>query len=320
MSAQLEVDVVIPVKDRLTVKRCLETLQGQMAQVKGAQLKTLWLCDGGSQTPSCLQQLAAVESWPGVERVDLAAGSNNRGGSSAQPHYDPDFNQDFKLGFNKGWLLNQGLQRVRWQSLPRESSLVLISDVDILWSAPTLEAMILGAASHRDRLYTVRQVQESEPQGSAGETALMRSRYTYQLRHQPTTIQVKILAASQRSVRPGCGLLCAQLGLFRQLGGYRHCFTGWGWEDQDLLLRAELMGFRVVPVGQVVHLSHGDNWRQGDGQLSLQESRDRNICRCLAQLKAGHLAGDWPDLPADPAHVLTKAIEVCAPPELLEKS
>jgi glycosyltransferase involved in cell wall biosynthesis len=260
-------DIVIPVKERVTVERCVSTLIAQMVQAKGLKLGRILLCDGGSHTVACCKQLAKVSQWPAVEVLSFA-----------------------HKGFNKAWLLNQGLQAA-------SAPIVIISDVDILWPAETLEAMAAAAAVHPSTLYHVQDVQESEP----GNVATQRSRYAYRLTQMADKTSVEVcraelsVDAQPQDLRPGCGLVCARRSLFQQLGGYRHCFQGWGWEDQDLLMRAQLLGYPVLPLGTVTHLSHGDSARNAfAGQLAPQESRDRNIRLCLAGLASGKLRGDLP--------------------------
>jgi glycosyltransferase involved in cell wall biosynthesis len=259
-------DIVIPVKERITIERCVLTLIAQMLQTKGLKLGRILLCDGGSRTMACCEQLEKVSQWPAVEVLSFA-----------------------HKGFNKAWLLNQGLQAA-------SAPIVITSDVDILWPAETLEAMAIAAAVHPSTLYHVQAVQESEPDN----VATQRSRYTYRLIPMAgkTTVELSLnvdVDAQPQDLRPGCGLVCARRSLWQQIGGYRHCFQGWGWEDQDLLMRAQLLGYRVLPLGTVTHLSHGDSQRNAfAGQLAPQESRDLNIRLCLAGLASGKLRGDLP--------------------------
>ncbi len=284
-------DIVIPVKDRQTVERCVSTLNAQMAQVTGFRLGRILLCDGGSQTVACCQQLENVSRLPAVEILSL-------------PHE----------GFNKAWLLNQGLQAA-------SASVVILSDVDILWPAETLESMATAAVAHPNTLYYVQDVQESDPNNVAAK----RSRYAYRLTQMATHTRVELSVDSQtvdsqtQDFRPGCGLVCARRSLFQQIGGYRDCFQGWGWEDQDLLMRAQLLGYQVQAVGKVTHLSHGDSGRNAFAeQLSPQESRDRNIRRCLAGLADGKLKGDLSieSTSGEPENRLQAPIRIHYPPEL----
>ena len=272
--AIVTVDIIVPVKNRETVQIVVETLMRELAAAKKIVLGQLLLCDGGSTEPTCLRQIETVSRWKGVrvlqcERSDGAA--------------------KFESGFNKGWVMNQGLAAATAQ-------VVLMTDVDILWTADTLEAIALAAAHHPQLIYSVLNIRESDPTA----VAVRRARYTYRIEPQKTDtlmdtstdVLVEICPASvDGKKRPGCGIVAAQRQVFESIGGYKECFVGWGWEDQDLLIRAQLLGYVVVGLGEVVHLSHGDE-RRNKIAKSIEESRDRNIMRCVIGLKRHQLLGD----------------------------
>ena len=256
----ITLDVIIAVKDRTTVARCVFTLLAQINLVEEIALGKILLCDGGSLTQSCQQQLAQVAELTGVEVLPYS-----------------------HQGFNKGWLLNKGLAAAT-------ARLVLISDIDILWDAATIKALALAVVSEPNRVYSVRSVKESNPAAKA----IRRQRYAYRIVRTAEAARVEVyLAPLSAADRPGCGLLCAEKRVLQQIGGYRDCFWGWGWEDQDLLIRAQLLGCTVATLGSAVHLTHGDDSRNAlHGQCSHEWSRDRNILRCLNGLAKGQLLGD----------------------------
>lgn len=259
--AYTKLDIIIPIKDRSTVLRCVSTLFTQVARCEEICLGQILLCDGGSQFADCQSQLQQVSRLPQVKIL-------------ACPHAD----------FNKGWLMNQGLAAAT-------APLILISDVDILWDETVLSRMGIAAANNPECLYSVESVQESEP----GSVAPQRPRYTYCLEQTPTGRAVKVYFSQPLATlhRPGCGLLCGQRSLFQQVGGYRHCFQGWGWEDQDLLIRTQLLGARIAELGTVMHLSHGDDQRNLENrQYTPAQSRDHNILRSLQRIAQGRLLGD----------------------------
>ncbi|MGB3298424.1 MAG: galactosyltransferase-related protein [Phormidesmis sp.] len=255
-------DVVIAVKDRASIYRCVSTLLAQINLVDMLSLGHILLCDGGSLTATCQHQLAQVAKLSKVKILRCC-----------------------HQGFNKSWLLNQGLAAAT-------ARLVLVSDVDILWSAATLKKLSLAAMRQPNCVYSVRSVKESDPSAKAAQ----RQRYSYHITRNNEAARVEIYLAAVSSVeRPGCGLLCAQKTLFQKIGGYRDCFQGWGWEDQDFLIRAQLLGYSVEALGSVVHITHGDSRRNAlHQQRSPQQSRDRNILRCLNGLAKGQLLGDLP--------------------------
>jgi len=266
-------DVIIPVKDRTTVRDCIGQLCAEAAKATGFSLRQILLCDGDSQTANCREQLEAVAQWDKVEWLSCIS-------------------PEFTSGFNKGWLLNQGLAATT-------APLILISDVDILWNRDSLSELTIAASRNSNHLYYVQSVQESEPNNEA----VQRPRYSYRIEQQEQDSLVEIYEDSSKtssehtssmSLRPGCGLVCGHRSCFEQLGGYRHCFRGWGWEDQDLLMRAQLLDFGLGQGGWVTHLSHGDEQRNAlSTEQSVQKSRDLNILRCLDALTSGQLQGDW---------------------------
>jgi glycosyltransferase involved in cell wall biosynthesis len=278
----LILDVIIPIKDRTTLLDCVAALIAAIEGASNIELGHLIVCDGGSSDDECQRQLQAVIQYPSVMRRD-------------HPH----------PGFNKGWLLNQGIAAAT-------APILLISDVDILWNAATVAALVHAVAQHPNQLYCIQSVHESRPQN----VAIARPRYTYQLARSATTATVKIDPAPPPGAqRPGYGLVCAQRSLFSAIGGYRHDFWGWGWEDQDLLMRAELLGYSRCELGHVIHQSHGDADRNSFAACTPQQSRDRNIRICLAGLAAGRLLGDLaPGVEPGPQ----MPIHVIYPPELCD--
>ncbi|NEO83908.1 MAG: glycosyltransferase family 2 protein [Spirulina sp. SIO3F2] len=278
----MDLDVIIPVKDRPTVEQCVATLLKESDRTPNFKLRQILLCDGGSTNADCCAQLTKVSQQSQVNILQC-------------PH----------KGFNKGWLLNQGL-------LAATELLILISDVDIVWTTKTLIELSQAAAQNPYTFYHIQSVQESQFQN----IAVQRSRYAYCITQSLTEKRVEIYAdMTQAQVRPGYGLLCAHRELLEQVGGYRHDFAGWGWEDQDLLMRSQLLGYAIRALGTVTHLSHPDTHRNQFSQQCPQQSRDRNIRRCLDGLAQGKL---WGDLRATSTAERTYAgkISIHYPPQL----
>ncbi len=272
-------DVIIPIKDRTTLSDCVAELIAAIDGASNIQLGQLIVCDGGSSDDECRRQLQSIGPYPGVSMLDCA-----------------------HPGFNKGWLLNQGITMAA-------APILLISDVDIWWNTAAIIALVNAAATHPTQLYCIQSVQESTPTN----VAIARPRYTYRIDRANATVEV-YAAPPPGAQRPGYGLLCGQRSIFQAIGGYRHDFCGWGWEDQDLLIRAQLLGYGLTELGQVMHQSHGDDDRNSFiPDCAPQASRDRNIRICLRGLAQGHLHGDLiPEaIPGQPIHVLY-------PPELCD--
>ena len=251
----MPVEVIIPVKDRAEVRQCILSL------LPLQQIGRIWLCDGGSLKPDCLAALQAVAHYERVQWLQLPMS-----------------------GFNKSYLLNQGILRTT-------SEYLLISDADILWNAETIQAMVQEVSTQNETICSINEVQESD----LASVSLRRDRYTYRITTDSDTAQVEILPVklSHVQVRPGCGLICTLRNTLLKLGGYQECFQGWGWEDQDLLMRARLSGIQLHVAGSVVHLSHGDEQRnQHFHHLRPSETRDRNILFCVSRLANGKVLGD----------------------------
>jgi predicted glycosyltransferase involved in capsule biosynthesis len=188
-------------------------------------------------------------------------------------------------GFNKARLLNQGI-------LQATSEYVLVSDADILWNSTAIEALLSCASSCSKLICHVQDVRESDNHS----IALQRDRYTYQLRQNAEAAFIEVVPAKKRTqYRPGYGLILTRRNTLLKLGGYKELFQGWGWEDQDLLIRAGLLGVQVDECGKVTHLSHTDEMRNRyHNNLQPSQTRNRNIITCLKALTEGKLLGDLP--------------------------
>ncbi|NEO27255.1 MAG: glycosyltransferase [Kamptonema sp. SIO4C4] len=259
-------DVIIPVKNRDEVLQSVDSILAAQSLIQSILLCTPAECMAEphhkqqSTFPAVLAQLA---QWEKIQIVTVPMQQ-----------------------FNKSILLNCGL-------VAAEAELILIADADILWTPETLKRLVQTVEKHDRTIATVAQVRESQPQS----TAVQRDRYTYRIHPHARTPTVEILPVTDDTPhRPGCGLICAKQQTFLALGGYKEIFRGWGWEDQDLLIRAALLGYTVQPLGEVTHLSHSDRSRNPDYQhLDPKISRDRNILAALQSLSQGNLQGDLPN-------------------------
>ncbi|MEB3290741.1 MAG: glycosyltransferase [Leptolyngbya sp.] len=273
--------IIIPLKDR-PVAPCIESLrQGMAAWAPGTY--HLWICDGGSTQPEVVATLTRVARGDGVTVL-------------SRP--DP--------GFNKAALMNEGLRHAQGET-------VLVSDADILWNEAALNALLATLAETPSALCHIAQVNETTPQTPA----LSRPRYGYGIERTAQGITVRVEPVPLRpDHRPGCGLVAARWETWHTLGGYKEQFQGWGWEDQDLLIRAEVLGLPLRAAGCVIHQSHHDTWRNRfHGHQPPQKTRDFNLRRCLESLKQGELRGDlWPDLGGDLGRDLGSLPKATAPP------
>lgn len=271
------IDVIIAVKDRPEVAKSVQSLLQIQAVAK------VIICDGGSFDRETNEALEALEQGEKVWIVRL-----------------------LDSGFNKARLLNQGILRAN-------SEYVLVADADILWHTSTIEALLSRVASQSNLICHIQDVQESDSRS----IALQRDRYTYQVRQHAEAAFVKVVLAEQQTqYRPGCGLICTRRETLLQLGGYQESFHGWGWEDQDLLIRAVLLGVQVAESGKVIHLSHSDELRNRyHNHRQPSQTRDRNILTCLAALTEGKLLGSLPV--ETPSQTFSKRIFVEFPNSLV---
>lgn len=248
-----QLEAIIPVKDRCELKQCVESLLAAIAITK------ITICDGGSSDLECLNYLHEIAK-------------NNRICVLRLP----------QEGFNKSKLLNYAIAC-------SSSELLLISDADIIWNQAAVN--VLTSTVDVSTICCVAEVEESQP----STVALTRDRYTYNISIDSDRALVEIIPWLQveRDFRPGCGLICASRNTLVSLGGYKEIFTGWGWEDQDLLMRAKLLGIEVKVAGKVMHLSHSDAIRNRYcNNLEPSQTRNNNIITCLKSLSQGILGGD----------------------------
>jgi len=251
-----KLEVIIPVKDRAQVMPCVQSLTQSIDKVA-----RVIVCDGGSTEAQCVESLHELERQDNVQVMHLPAS-----------------------GFNKARLINQGIAQAT-------SDVLLISDADIIWNEASLNALLNHVLSDTQTICYVQDVEESV----AHSVALKRDRYTYNLHLNNDVALVSVVPGSDQSgnYRPGCGLICARRLTLLALGGYKEIFTGWGWEDQDLLIRASLFGIQISATGKVLHLSHEDTARNRHyGNVEPIQTRNSNIITSMQSLAEGALLGD----------------------------
>ncbi len=249
-------EVIIPVKDRVEVMQCVRSLTPISRKIA-----RIIVCDGGSTDAQCVEALHELEQFHNVRVIRFPT-----------------------PGFNKSRLLNKGIAQAT-------SDFLLISDADILWNQAALDALLNQVLSAANTICYVRDVEESLAQS----VALKRDRYTYNVRIDNDVAAIEVVPGFDQRlpVRPGCGLICTSRLTLIALGGYKEIFTGWGWEDQDLLIRASVFGFPISADGKVMHISHSDTARnRHHGNVEPVQTRNQNIVACLKSLAEGVLLGD----------------------------
>ena len=250
-------DVIIPVKNRQFIS-CVESLLAI-----GDRIHQILICDGKSTQADVVEALHFFHAHKTVKILSFPI-----------------------KAFNKARLMNHGI-------INSEADHLLISDADIIWETSSIEALSDAISNTSKSVGHIAQVLESDLNSSP----LQRKRYGYFIEKSSEGYIVSVQQTNDMSStqRPGCGLVCAERTTFLKLGGYKENFQGWGWEDQDFLIRAALMEIPIISTGQVLHLSHADSYRnQFHHYLAPIASRDRNILTCLEALQRGAIWGDLP--------------------------
>ncbi|MCU0536857.1 MAG: glycosyltransferase family 2 protein [Hydrococcus sp. Prado102] len=183
--------------------------------------------------------------------------------------------------FNKGAYLNAGIKAAT-------GDILLVSDADILWNDETIMQLWFEAFFNCDLIVWVACVQESQP----NERAINRPRFVpYLDRHPENRFTLRIESEKLSATRPGCGLICTRRQNLLALGGYNEELIGWGWEDRDLAIRAQLLGYRISSCGSVIHLSHSDSLRNQFCGREPLVTRNDNIIRSCRAIASGNLQG-----------------------------
>lgn len=249
-----KLEVIIPVKDRAELKLCVESLF-----IPKSPVTKIIICDGGSTDNECVAVLNELSQLKNIKIFKFPS-----------------------IDFNKARLINNGIMQ-------DNNNVLLISDADIIWNLITLEVLLNSVLSSCNRICLVRDVEESQPNS----IALKRARYTYEIHIDDDVSSINIVPVSNTNLRPGCGLICAKKTTLLELGGYKEVFSGWGWEDQDLLIRSQLLGMQVCAEGKVIHISHPDQIRNRyNGNLTPSQTRDANIILSSQLLAQGNITGN----------------------------
>jgi hypothetical protein len=116
------------------------------------------------------------------------------------------------------------------------------------------------------------------------------------------TIQTKELicedgrrAATQQTTgadgsHSGIGQMLVKRADFLHVGGYNSALEGWGFEDDDVVLRLQfVLGLRSIMIGEVVHLTHGNDLRGG----SPRHDHPRNKRICFENYSRGAFLGSY---------------------------
>jgi glycosyltransferase involved in cell wall biosynthesis len=88
----------------------------------------------------------------------------------------------------------------------------------------------------------------------------------------------------------GIGQMLVKRADFLHIGGYNSALEGWGYEDDDVVLRLQfVLGLRSMMIGEVVHLSHGNDLRGGSPRHDLPRNRQS----CFKNYSRGAFVGTY---------------------------
>lgn len=227
-----------------------------MQSLNPTKVTKIIVCDGGTDV-ECLKSLQAIKQDIVVINIPMP-------------------------GFNKSRLINREIEQASCE-------FILISDADIIWNQAAIDGLLHKVKSEENIICCIQDVEESNPES----VALKRDRYTYNIKQPNLRIEIvpDLNKASDR--RPGCGRICARRNTLIALGGYKECFQGWGWEDQDLLIRAKLCGINICASGKVIHISDNDTTRNRYyNNIAPDLTINKNILLSMNSLAQGILWGD----------------------------
>lgn len=219
-------------------------------------------CGGDSET---FQRLLAARRFPGLRGVELPG-----------------------TRFNKSLALNVGASEARAERL-------FFLDTDVVLRGDFLPEA-LGMLGGRF-FVTVDRVIESHPAPGAERAHLAELTYSVRLvdvKGRAAEVETNRLRLGDGS-RSGPGMVLMRRKHFFAVNGMNSDLSGWGWEDLDLLVRLQLaLGLKARRCGDVLHLTHGDERRDLDGQ-SRAASEHLNMARCLENYRVGHYWGTRED-------------------------
>jgi predicted glycosyltransferase involved in capsule biosynthesis len=93
--------------------------------------------------------------------------------------------------------------------------------------------------------------------------------------------------------RVGNGLIFVTRNDFLAVDGMNSALAGWGFEDDDFLLRLQLgAGLRATAMGTVTHLTHDNPMRDLNGK-SVEEQIKLNYTIAVQRYKAGNYKGSY---------------------------
>ncbi len=265
MSAETPLSILIPWRDRPELE---ETLRRNLPRYERAEAQVVVVNCGGDG--------------------DMAAGIIARAGSGRTRQVD------LAAPFNRSFALNLG---IHFAASPK----VFAMDADIVLEQRTLDDAL---AALGDRTFvTIHTIRESDPSPPSWSTGLTAPPEIVTVRRNlfttvewadgtETTIEDFRLDTMDRS-RCAAGLILARKADFEAVGGYRSDLDGWGWEDNDMMIRLiRVAGLERREAGAAIHLTHGDAVRDLKGREK-NNSTEANFQRVCGRYIRGELEGTY---------------------------
>lgn len=187
--------------------------------------------------------------------------------------------------FNKSLALNIGLSESR-------SDVVLTLDADIVMLDDSLREVRM--LPEDGSFVTIERVYESEPAATGTSAIAAAANAFFEFRFRGgTTIQHQLSSRDAFGTRHASpGLLLAKKRELLEVQGYNSELEGWGWEDDDVLVRLQyVVGLRRVLRGAALHLTHSDDRRIFHG--SPKHSSQRNLIKCCRNYNNGLFLGTY---------------------------
>lgn len=188
--------------------------------------------------------------------------------------------------FNKPLALNIGVSASR-------SPHLFFLDADVILREDFLPSAF--EAFNAGHFVTVDRVVESHPRPFGDDNQLYEMAYSISFvakngrKAHIETNRVRFTDGSRSA--PGLVLIAREH--FLAVDGMNSDLEGWGWEDNDLLLRLQFaLNLTVHRTGSALHLTHGDEERNWAG-IKRGASEKLNFAACLKNYRAGHYFGTY---------------------------
>ncbi|ASZ13767.1 glycosyltransferase [Chitinophaga pendula] len=188
--------------------------------------------------------------------------------------------------FNKCYCLNVGAHHAKGQYL-------FFLDADIIFTEALLTEVLTYLPA--DHFVTVEKVKESAAKPGGPSSYLSELAYYIEIAditQRRVKIETSRIFINEKS-RSAPGLIFMKRADFETVNGMNAALEGWGWEDNDLLARLQLvLALQWKRCGSAIHLTHGDDVRVLPAG-SRQVSEQRNFGICLDNYSQGNYLGTY---------------------------